>query len=63
MSSKSSELKKPNRFLQSIGAVSWNDAALCVLVYTFLILFIISFFYVVGTFVASFFSGLFVKSS
>ena len=52
-----------NRFLHAIGATSWNDAALCFLVYAFISMFVFSLMSVVVTFVGALFSGLMVANS
>lgn len=49
---------QPSEFLQRIGATSWNDAVLCVVVYTFLIFITLTFVTVTALFVGSFFTGL-----
>ena len=52
------ETKPLNPLLKKMGATSWNDAAICVLVYSLLLAIIFSILVVVVTFFGSFFSGL-----
>ena len=52
-----------NRFLRAIGATSWNDAAVCLLVYTFILMFVFSLLSVVVTFVGALFSGLMIEKN
>jgi len=52
-----------NRFLRAIGATSWNDAAVCLLVYSFIFMFIFSLASVFFTLLGAFFSGLIVEKN